>query len=134
MMTSTVEQRVRNAFADTFAGQPDVLVQAPGRVNLIGEHTDYNDGFVLPCAINFATLVGARARADRRVRVLAVDQGGAIDEFSLDRPLLANEGSHWSNYVRGMAWALQDAGFALSGADLAIAGDVPQGAGLSSSA
>ncbi|MGN6827015.1 galactokinase [Paucibacter sp. M5-1] len=133
-MTTTLEQRVRRSFAETFSGPPDLVVQAPGRVNLIGEHTDYNDGFVLPCAINFATVVGARMRPDRLVRVLAVDQGGELDEFLLDEPLLARADSHWSGYVRGMVWALQGAGFRLCGADLVIAGDVPQGAGLSSSA
>ena len=134
MSTMTLEQQVRQSFAENFWGRPDVVVQAPGRVNLIGEHTDYNDGFVLPCAINFSTHVAARSRSNRQVRVLALDQGAALDEFSLDEPIVARSDASWPNYVRGMVWALQEAGWVLSGADLVIAGDVPQGAGLSSSA
>jgi galactokinase len=109
-------------------------------VNLIGEHTDYNDGFVLPCAIDFATLVAARPRADRRVRVLAVDRLGVTgvahaDEFALDtRITRRDEAADWPDYVRGMVAESQAAGALPRGADLAIAGNVPSGAGLSSSA
>ena len=129
-----LETRLRLSFAEHCFGRPDVVVQAPGRVNLIGEHTDYNDGFVLPCAIDFRTLVAARSRADRQVRVLALDEGAAWDGFSLDAPQLQRGDAAWANYVRGMVWALQHAGHELQGADLVITGDVPLGAGLSSSA
>ena len=122
------------AFQIAFGAAADVYAHAPGRVNLIGEHTDYNDGFVLPCAINFHTVVAARSRGDRQVRVLAQDYGGALDEFSLDEPIVARGDAPWSHYVRGVVKVLLDKGCALGGADLAISGNVPQGAGLSSSA
>lgn len=117
------------AFRAAFGAEPDTLVRAPGRVNLIGEHTDYNDGFVLPCAIDFETRIVLRRRADARVRVLACDWGGAIDEFALDAPI-AHSPAGWPNYVRGVLSQLHPT----HGADLAISGNVPQGAGLSSSA
>ena len=134
MSSNELAQKAQRAFEAAFAGRPDVVVQAPGRVNLIGEHTDYNDGFVLPCAINFSTVVAARRRADRQVRVLALDQGEAIDEFSLDEAISHRSDLPWANYVRGMVSMLQADGWRLGGADLVVTGDVPQGAGLSSSA
>ncbi|HEY9107182.1 MAG TPA: galactokinase [Roseateles sp.] len=130
--TTTPEQRARQGFLQHIGEAPAVLVQAPGRVNLIGEHTDYNDGFVLPCAIDFRTAVAARPRSDGRVRVLALDQNGAWDEFPVDEAYQPRD--DWSAYPRGFVAAWRAAGHALSGADLVITGDVPQGAGLSSSA
>ena len=121
-------------FQQQFKSEPVAFFQAPGRVNLIGEHTDYNDGFVLPCAINYQTVVAASPRTDRQVRLVAVDFGGQVSEFDLNRPIEQDEVAPWSNYVRGVFWALQQRGYTLQGADLAISGDVPQGAGLSSSA
>lgn len=121
-------------FESTFGESPTHFAQAPGRVNLIGEHTDYNDGFVLPCAIDFHTLVAARQRDDRRVRVLSVDYQHALDEFSLDDVIVPRADAPWANYVRGVVKMLQQQGWLLVGADLAITGNVPQGAGLSSSA
>lgn len=126
--------RARQAFATVFSTPPTLAVHAPGRVNLIGEHTDYNDGFVLPCAIDYHTAIAGSARADRRVRVLAVDYGNEVDEFDLDQPIVARDDRLWANYVRGVVKYLQEAGHRLTGADLAISGNVPQGAGLSSSA
>jgi galactokinase len=134
MPTDHLLAPLRAGFAKAFDGAPTLVVQAPGRVNLIGEHTDYNDGFVLPCAIDFGTLVAARPRADRQVRVLALDQGAALDKFSLDAPITLRPDAAWANYVRGVVQALLLAGHSLPGADLAIAGNVPLGAGLSSSA
>ena len=131
---SVLEQRVRAAFAEAFGGAPDCIARAPGRVNLIGEHTDYNDGFVLPAAIGACTLVAARARADRQVNIVAGDFGNAVSSFALDEPILAASGQPWSNYPRGMIAAMQADGTVLPGADLAIAGNIPQGSGLSSSA
>ena len=126
--------RTRNAFACAFGAPAALSVQAPGRVNLIGEHTDYNDGFVLPCAIDYHTVICGSPRSDRRVRVMAVDYAGEIDEFSLDEAIEPRSDRQWANYVRGVVKQLRDAGHQLAGANLAISGNVPQGAGLSSSA
>lgn len=121
-------------YADIFGSLPTRHFQAPGRVNLIGEHTDYNDGFVLPCAIDYQTLVAVTPRNDNTIRVVAVDYNNEQDEFSLDTLIEAHPTQMWSNYVRGVIKHLQLAGHSFSGADLAITGNVPQGAGLSSSA
>ncbi|MFN3958891.1 MAG: galactokinase [Parvularculaceae bacterium] len=133
-MTGALGMRVQDTFRRAFGGAPDLVARAPGRVNLIGEHTDYNDGYVLPFAISFETRVAARRRDDGQVRVAAADFGGAIDEFSLAEPVARSTANPWADYVRGVIreFAREDVMF--RGADLAIAGDVPQGAGLSSSA
>lgn len=131
-LDAALHARVSAAFAGQFGGRPDVVVRAPGRVNLIGEHTDYNDGFVLPCAIGPSTMVAAGKRADDQIHITAADFAGAADRFDLGDITHSEQG--WANYVRGMIDALQKAGFALTGANLAIAGNVPKGAGLSSSA
>ena len=135
-MTALTSPRARAhaTFERVFHHAPDVLVQAPGRVNLIGEHTDYNDGFVLPCAIDRGTVIAASRRDDMTVRVVAADQRGAVDEFRIDLPIVPRTDAVWANYVRGSLKHLLAHGLALGGAELAIAGDVPQGAGLSSSA
>ena len=122
------------AFATTFGAPSQACVQAPGRVNLIGEHTDYNGGFVLPCAIDRATVIALRRRSDRRVRVLALDLDSARDEFALDQPIRHHASQPWTAYVRGMVQQLLAVDPALPGLDMAITGNVPQGAGLSSSA
>lgn len=124
----------RSAFLAAFGAAPTLAVQAPGRVNLIGEHTDYNDGFVLPCAIDYRTVICGSPRDDGQVRVVAADYAGEQDEFSLDTPIYQSPTRPWVNYVRGVVKYLQEAGHGLRGADLAISGNVPQGAGLSSSA
>jgi len=105
---------------------------APGRVNLIGEHTDYNDGFVMPCALGFCTYVAVGAREDRSLNVFSIDfsENSTID---LDNPGKGLTG-HWSDYVRGVAAVLRSRGVNLIGVNLVIKGDVPIGAGLSSSA
>ncbi|GHD92686.1 hypothetical protein GCM10011445_16900 [Pseudocitrobacter faecalis] len=110
------------------------VIQAPGRVNLIGEHTDYNDGFVLPCAIDYQTVISCAPRQDRTVRVIAADYDDQTDEFSLDAPIVTHDSQQWSNYVRGVVKHLQKRNAGFGGADLVISGNVPQGAGLSSSA
>jgi galactokinase len=120
-------------FAATFDGVPDLVTRAPGRVNLIGEHTDYNDGFVLPVAISRQTMVAAKARTDRKVRVVAGDIQNATTEFDL-AAINADSSAPWSNYIRGMASILGESGIDIPGADIAILGDMPQGVGLSSSA
>ena len=127
-------EALTSLFRESFGNTPELIARAPGRVNLIGEHTDYNDGFVLPCAISRQTLVAARRRDDRQLRIVAGDLGGAITAFSLADPIAPDIAAPWSNYVRGVADGLLEAGFDLPGADLAIMGDMPQGAGLSSSA
>ncbi|MHA0984865.1 galactokinase [Kosakonia cowanii] len=121
-------------FAETFGYPATHTIQAPGRVNLIGEHTDYNDGFVLPCAIDYQTVISCKARDDRTVRVIAADYDNQRDEFSLDAPIVAHDSQQWSNYVRGVVKHLQQRDASFGGADLVISGNVPQGAGLSSSA
>ncbi|HMP42583.1 MAG TPA: galactokinase [Roseiflexaceae bacterium] len=123
---------VRDLFQRRFGIHPRLIVRAPGRVNLIGEHTDYNDGFVFPAAIDRATLVAARPRTDRLVHVVAADYD-AEDEFSLDTVEFSTT-TPWSNYIRGVVKALQVAGHTLGGANLLITSDIPRGAGLSSSA
>jgi galactokinase len=133
MNSNDTAQRALDAFVQQWSSKPDCLVRAPGRVNLIGEHTDYNDGFVLPCAIDFQTVVFASARADREVHVVAADFG-ETDVFNADADFSSHPTQLWANYVRGVAQAMRLNGFAVSGMNLSIAGNVPQGAGLSSSA
>lgn len=126
--------RAKAGFEAHFGLPPSVVVQAPGRVNLIGEHTDYNDGFVLPCAIEFRNVVALSPRSDGHVHVLALDMGNETDVFAVDAPVSHAETADWSDYVRGAVEILRRQGRHLAGCDMAIAGDVPQGAGLSSSA
>jgi len=133
-MKSPLLKRVVTAFDAAFDAPPTVVVHAPGRVNLLGEHTDYNDGFVLPCAIEYQTLVAVQARDDTMVRVVAADYGNTLDEFRLDAPIVPRPDAPWANYVRGMVQMLLAHGLPLQGVEMAIAGNVPQGAGLSSSA
>jgi galactokinase len=134
MTAPNVSTTALAAFNQAFGRAMARLVQAPGRVNLIGEHTDYNDGFVLPCAIDHGTVIAARSRADMTVRVVAADLGFALDEFRIDQPIEPRADATWANYVRGTVKHLLAHGVDIRGADLALAGDVPQGAGLSSSA
>ena len=127
-------QTVTSIFKEFFGDASQHLIQAPGRVNLIGEHTDYNDGFVLPCAIDYQTMVAASPRDDHKVRVVAVDFGNEYNEFDLSKPLEFDQDTLWINYVRGVLDCLLKRGYKFTGADLVISGNVPQGAGLSSSA
>lgn len=131
-----LQSEVSQQFRDLFGTAPQWIVRAPGRVNLIGEHTDYNDGFVLPAAIDRHVVIAARPRADRIVRLHAADigaAGGASSEFELS-DIRPDARQRWSNYERGVAWALQGAGHVLTGMEAAVAGDVPIASGLSSSA
>src|SRR5688572_6667836 len=122
---------LRSVFEETYGSVPRVF-SAPGRVNLIGEHTDYNEGFVLPMAIDRRTYVAIGKRSDRRVRAKSVvlQEDG---KFNLDDRSLAGE-RKWLRYVAGVAWTLVEQGLKLTGADLLIDSDVPIGSGLSSSA
>ncbi|MGO2105524.1 MAG: galactokinase [Proteus vulgaris] len=125
---------VTRSFTSIFGYAPTHFIQAPGRVNLIGEHTDYNDGFVLPCAINYQMIVAAAKREDNIIRVIAVDYQNEVDEFSLDNTIEFLPNKMWANYVRGVIYFLQKDNYSFHGMDIAISGNVPQGAGLSSSA
>lgn len=125
------QQQIAAHFAERFGEPARWIVRAPGRVNLIGEHTDYNDGFVLPLAIDRAVWIALRPRADRRVVVHSVDYH-ETGEFSLDSLDRGDPG--WIEYLKGTAWSLHEAGNALTGWDGVLKGDVPLGAGLSSSA
>ncbi len=113
-------------------GNEPLLVQAPGRVNLIGEHTDYNEGFVFPAAIEFQTQIAIAKRPDRRIIVTSENYAERV-EFDLDHLPKAPR-NHWSDYVVGIVGLLERKLGGLPGADLLLHGDVPQGAGLSSSA
>lgn len=130
----SLKEKTQSLFAEKFGYPATHVIQAPGRVNLIGEHTDYNDGFVLPCAIDYQTVISCAPRQDRTVRVIAADYDNQTDEFSLDAPIVAHDSQQWSNYVRGVVKHLQQRDSSFGGADLVISGNVPQGAGLSSSA
>jgi galactokinase len=123
---------LRLAFRRQFGDGEPRLFAAPGRVNLIGEHTDYNEGFVLPMAIDRATIVAAQANSRRRVRVHSLNLNETA-EFELDAPGPKRRGI-WLDYVEGVARALEARGLVLSGADMLLSSDVPVGAGLSSSA
>jgi galactokinase len=133
-MISALHQKTAALFTLEYGGTPDVVTAAPGRVNLIGEHTDYNDGFVLPMAIDRHTLVAARQRKDGVVRVISGDMRGVRSSFTVGSGPVHAGPEAWSNYVRGMVALLPSQGISVTGADIAIAGNMPQGAGLSSSA
>jgi len=124
--------KLKTEFESRYGAPPSRLFRAPGRVNLIGEHTDYNDGFVLPCAIDFASHVASSPRGDRRIRVASVNIDKQF-EFSLDDPPDASIPA-WTKYVQGVALILERKGLRLTGADLLIDSNVPIGSGLSSSA
>ena len=125
---------VQHVFLNYFGYPCEKMMQAPGRVNLIGEHTDYNDGFVLPCAINFHVIVAAAARSDTIVRVIAADYQNQVDQFDLSEDILPHHYLPWANYIRGVVKILLSRGKILRGMDIVVAGNIPQGAGLSSSA
>ena len=128
------KQTLTDLFTNTFGHQPTHFFQAPGRVNLIGEHTDYNDGFVLPCAIDYQAMIAVSLRDDQKVVATAHSFDGQVSEFELSLPIAHSEEAFWSNYVRGVATVLLEKGMDLKGVNIAIIGNVPQGAGLSSSA
>jgi len=121
-----------STFAEVFGTEPDGSWRAPGRVNLIGEHTDYNDGLVLPIALPNQILVTASARTDGVLAVASTGHDGVI-EFSLDS-LQPGSVEDWAAYPAGAAWVLREAGYEIGGANLLVDSDLPSGAGLSSSA
>ena len=127
-----IEAKELSTTFQSLCGSEPRIYRAPARVNLIGEHTDYNEGFVMPAAINFSTWVTVTPRDDR---VIAVSSENFQETFKFDLDdTTARERGHWSDYVRGVALTLEQAGYRLKGAQLQIRGDVPIGAGLSSSA
>lgn len=139
--------RLTEKFQDRFStpgdiAKPDFIARAPGRVNIIGEHTDYNDGFVLPCALPFDMLMAVRRRPNepnnaKKVVLHAVDRSDSESQFHLHNILKGEP--NWSNYIKGVAWAMQNPvsgmkPYMLQGVDIAFQGNVPVGSGLSSSA
>jgi galactokinase len=122
----------KNEFQHRYSAEP-IVISAPGRVNLIGEHTDYNDGFVMPFAIDRQTLVGISARPDDHINVhtLTLDKTA---EFELDSLSATTGRKNWTKYIAGMAAVLKRSGSQISGANMLIDSDIPFGAGLSSSA
>lgn len=132
--TSSLIERTILAFRNAYGHAPELLAFAPGRVNLIGDHTDYNDGFALPCALQFGTVVAASSLEEPRIIALAADLDAGEDDLRIDAPIEATAQGDWKNHVRGIAAGLPAFGLPLCGAKLAFSGDVPQGNGLSSSA
>ena len=125
-----IEQTLRESFKTQFKEAPRIIVRAPGRVNLIGEHTDYNNGFVMPMAIDRFIYIALRPRPDKKVRLYSLDFK-TWGEFELDK-LKKEKG--WLEYPKGVAWALQEEGYLVSGWEGVITGNIPRGSGLSSSA
>lgn len=123
---------LREHFERAFGGPATALVRAPGRVNLIGEHTDYNDGFVLPAAIERDVLMAAASSGDSVLQVFTADFNRRA-AFDLEH-LESNAEEPWANYVAGVAWAFREAGHPISGGNLALQSTIPHGSGLSSSA
>ncbi|MFJ2607690.1 galactokinase [Streptomyces sp. NPDC087425] len=126
-------QQVRQAFVDLYGTEPEGVWSAPGRVNLIGEHTDYNDGFVMPFALPHVATAAVSRRTDGRLRLHSADIDGGVVELTLDA-LAPGSDREWTAYPAGVVWALREAGHPVTGADIHLASTVPTGAGLSSSA
>ncbi|MGW0995481.1 galactokinase [Streptomyces sp. NPDC002523] len=126
-------QQVRERFAELYGAEPEGVWAAPGRVNLIGEHTDYNDGFVMPFALPHRVTAAVSRRTDGVLRLHSADVGGDVVELSLDA-LAPQSDANWTAYAAGVVWALREAGHGITGADVHLASTVPTGAGLSSSA
>jgi galactokinase len=124
-------QAIINTFREKFGKEP-MIVAAPGRVNLIGEHTDYNEGFVLPGAVNKKMIIALVANGSRQVNLFA-NQYNQTHSFSLDT-IKPEKDHNWHAYLRGVAYFMQQKGIRIEGVDVLIDGDVPVGAGMSSSA
>ena len=124
--------KLKNSFQDIFKKSPQVYVYAPGRVNLIGEHTDYNEGYVLPAGINLQIIVLSAPRNDKIINLYS-HKFKSFVSIPIDS-ISYNKKEMWSNYETGVAKMLIDRGYKLGGADILVGGDVPINAGLSSSA
>lgn len=131
-----MKEQVVKKFAELFGGEGDIRTYfAPGRVNLIGEHTDYNGGHVFPCALTMGTYAAARKREDSVLRFYSMNfEDVGVVETSLD-DLVCKDEAGWTNYPKGVVWAFGEKGYHVpSGMDIVISGDIPNGSGLSSSA
>jgi galactokinase len=126
-------QQVAQRFTELYGAQPEGVWAAPGRVNLIGEHTDYNDGFVMPFALPHRATAALARRDDGVLRLHSADIEGGVAELRLDS-LAPGSDENWTAYPAGVVWALREAGHAVTGADVHLSSTVPTGAGLSSSA
>jgi galactokinase len=124
---------VTERFRELYGAEPEGVWAAPGRVNLIGEHTDYNDGFVMPFALPHTAVAAVSPRADGVLRLHSADVEGGVVELRLD-DLAPESDRNWTAYPSGVLWALREAGHPVTGADIHLASTVPAGAGLSSSA
>ncbi|MEU3856886.1 galactokinase [Streptomyces sp. NPDC028722] len=126
-------QQVAERYAELYGAPPEGVWAAPGRVNLIGEHTDYNDGFVMPFALPHQALAAVSRRDDGLLRLHSADVEGGVVELRLDA-LAPGSDENWTAYPAGVVWALREAGHEITGADVHLSSTVPTGAGLSSSA
>jgi galactokinase len=124
-------QSIHDEFVVRFGGQPK-LFRAPGRVNIIGGHTDYNEGFVLPTTTGLYTWIAIAPRTDRTLRTYSC-RFDSMEDIDLDQ-IQRHKNGQWCEYVKGVAWILEGAGYSLRGADIVIDGEIPLGGGLSSSA
>ena len=116
-------------FVEVFQSEPEIISAAPGRVNLIGEHVDYNDGFVLPFAIDAVTTAAIRVRSDSKIRIVSQQKPDEVYESTIEN-LEPKSGPNWTRYLLGVLWTLK----VKNGVDILVESKVPQGAGLSSSA
>ncbi|MEU4872935.1 galactokinase [Streptomyces sp. NPDC021608] len=126
-------EQVRDGFVELYGARPDGVWAAPGRVNLIGEHTDYNDGFVMPFALPHTAVAAVSRRTDGVLRLHSADLDTGVAELRLDE-LAPESDKAWTAYPAGVVWALREAGHPVTGADVHLSSTVPSGAGLSSSA
>ncbi len=126
-----IREKVLQQFEERYGEPAPALVRAPGRVNLIGEHTDYNDGYALPMAIDRATWIALRPRDDQQVTLYALDFDSLVQ---FDLATIEKAATSPAEYIKGVAWAMQEASYALRGFEGVVGGDIPIGAGLSSSA
>jgi galactokinase len=131
-MSIPLTEQAGELFLKTFAAKPEVTVMAPGRVNLIGEHTDYNEGYVLPMAVDKGIAIAGRKRKDPKITLYSADYQEQ-DEFSVNA-IRHDISRPWANYFKGVALLLKENGIPLGGLEAVIQGDLPQGGGLSSSA
>lgn len=132
-MTDMVNAEFLQKFEQLFGSKPTVLASAPGRVNIIGEHTDYNDGFVLPAALQFNTQILCRQRDDNIITARSMQYDGELETFDLQNELVPGELA-WGNYLRGVVNEFKAGNLDIGGCDILITSNVPQGSGLSSSA
>lgn len=131
---NSLQSYVEEKFQAVYGERPQGLFAAPGRVNIIGEHTDYNDGFVLPASIQFQTCIAASLREDDVIEARALDIADSCINIDLKGNIERNSRFPWSDYLAGVVIELRKRGYPLKGVNLVISGNIPQGAGLSSSA